>query len=670
MTSPPPGPHYKPAIDGLRALAIIAVVVYHAFPQALPGGFAGVDVFFVISGFLIAGLIFDALDAGTFRIRDFYARRIRRLFPALVTVLLVSLMLGWWVLLPSEYAHLGRHTAGGAAFIANVLLWKEAGYFDIASTNKPLLHLWSLGVEEQFYLVGPLAALALWHCPRRYRLSAVWALLLASFSLNVVLHLDDPITAFFSPLSRFWEILAGVQLALWSRVEANDVGARTGHWVFHLCARNALSVSAVGMALMVTTFLVLDENDAFLRWWLALPVAGTVMLLATGGHSPINTRWLASSPMVFVGLISYSLYLWHWPLLAFLRIIEGSAAQPLLRFLAVIIAVFLATATWRFVETPLRRSRAAATVPCLLMAGAIIGVVGAMVNVQDGVPLRMAEQIEQLQSLAWGPAMNATQACRNGVHLSHLSYCLESMPGANPEVALLGDSTANQYYWALKAHYDKLGIGLVNIGHSGYPILRDIDTTRHERYGCLEISTQILDEILRTPSIKTVILADRWSRDVAGGLIHTHRPELQDSVAIVREGIETTVAELVRAGKRVVLLSGIPELPYPATSCIRARPIYFSDRADKDRCAIPRAVVDQQSSIYRRMLRAVKERYPSVSLVDPASVLCDEQWCHGKVDGRLIFRDTQHLSAAGAEIVVNNIFQDILGSTADVTHGP
>ena len=669
MTSPSPQPHYKPAIDGLRALAIVAVVVFHAFPRTLPGGFAGVDVFFVISGFLIGGLIFDGLDAGTFCVRHFYARRIRRLFPSLITVLLATLLLGWLILLPSEYGHLGRHTAGGAAFVANVLSWREAGYFDIASANKPLLHLWSLGVEEQFYLLGPLAAIALWRCPRRYRLCAVWVFLLASFGLNLVLLLEDPITAFFSPLTRFWELLAGVQLALWSRLEATDTGASVWWWLPHLCARHGLLVSAIGLTLVVSTFFTLSETNAFLGWWLALPVSGTVMLLATTNHSPINSRWLASAPLVFVGLISYSLYLWHWPLLALLNIIEDADAAPALRLATIIIAVVLASATWRFLETPLRRSRASATVPCLLAAGIVIGIAGATVNLQDGLPQRVARQTEQLRSLAWGPEMNAAQACLSRFRQHHLSYCLESAPGAQPDIALLGDSAANQYFWALKEHYAKHGMNLLNLGRTACPVLRDVETTRHDRDSCVSISKHVLDEIVATPSIKTVILANRWSRDIAGGLIHARRPTQRDPVAILREGLEATVAELLRAGKRVVILSATPELPYPATSCIRARPFYFSDRTERDRCAIPRAAAEQQAATYRGMLSVVKERYPSLTLVDPTNALCDAHWCYGKADEKLLYRDIHHLSSAGAEFVIRKIFAEILGTERDAVDG-
>ncbi|MDR1349746.1 MAG: acyltransferase, partial [Zoogloeaceae bacterium] len=209
---------YRPDIDGLRAIAVLAVIGYHFFPAWIKGGFVGVDVFFVISGFLIGGILLEALRKGEFSLTEFYARRIRRIFPALILVLLSVLAFGWFALWPEDYQNLGKHTAGGAAFISNFLFWQEAGYFDVAAERKPLLHLWSLGVEEQFYIVFPISLWLLWRMKLRI-LAGIALFAFVSFVLNFAVYRSYPDFDFYFPLTRFWELLAGAVLWLVLRDE-------------------------------------------------------------------------------------------------------------------------------------------------------------------------------------------------------------------------------------------------------------------------------------------------------------------------------------------------------------------------------------------------------------------------------------------------------------------
>lgn len=266
---------YRADVDGLRALAVIAVVLFHAYRRQVTGGFIGVDVFFVISGYLISGIIWNALDSGAFSFTGFYARRIRRLFPALIPVLLASLAYGWFVLLPSDYAALGLDAAGGAGFVSNILLWQEAGYFDRAAALKPLLHLWSLGVEEQFYMVWPLA-LWLLHRAGLNRVIFLTAVIVSSFVASVMLVRHDPAGNFFLPMTRFWEFAAGALLAL----PGSDVSMRL--------PRVANWASASGLVLILASAVLLDEQMPF-PGWLAVPaVAGTVLIVGTGPRAWLN----------------------------------------------------------------------------------------------------------------------------------------------------------------------------------------------------------------------------------------------------------------------------------------------------------------------------------------------------------------------------------------------
>ena len=374
--------HYRTDIDGLRGLAVGGVVLFHALPRSLRGGFVGVDVFFVISGFLITGILLDAMARGRFDAIDFYARRARRLFPALALVLTACLAFGWWTLLPADYAKLGLHTGGGAAFLANLFFHAEVGYFDSGAETKPLLHLWSLGIEEQFYLLWPwLLVLAL-----HWRLNAglcIAAVLLASCGLNLAFVADDPQGTFYLPHTRFWELCIGALLGWGVHVEA-PLLRRLGD---SRPLRNTLA--SLGLLLIVGAMFGLHRGKTFPGGWALLPTVGAALAIAAGPQAFVNRRVLSSRGMVWLGAISFPLYLWHWPLLSFAQLISLGELSRADRLACVAAAVLLAWGTWRFVERPIRfgpRGRTAA--PWLLGTMVLIGVAGGAVFMADGMPAR------------------------------------------------------------------------------------------------------------------------------------------------------------------------------------------------------------------------------------------------------------------------------------------
>lgn len=356
-------PKYRPDIDGLRGIAIILVVIYHAFPAVLPGGFIGVDVFFVISGFLISAIVFDNLQRGSFSFFSFYGHRVRRIFPALILVLATSLVAGWFYLVFDEYYRLTKHIAAGSLFISNFLLWGESSYFDHAAYTKPMLHLWSLAVEEQFYLIWPPL---LWAA---YRLKKNWlplaiTLMVASFAINLWLTRSDSTGAFFLPQSRIWEPLAGGLLAyffLHRRKRASAAGTastsldqmRTG-----TLSRWREVISLAGLAAIGACLFLVNDQSPYPSWWGLLPVLGAALIISAGTSARIN-RYLVGSPvLVGVGLISYPLYLWHWPILSFIRIVSGPSAPVWIICAGLAGAILLAWLTYRLVENPIRRREA------------------------------------------------------------------------------------------------------------------------------------------------------------------------------------------------------------------------------------------------------------------------------------------------------------------------
>ena len=340
---------YRPEIDGLRAIAVVSVLLSHTFPSILPGGFVGVDIFFVISGFLITRLIFKDLQEKSFSIWLFYQRRIRRIFPALCVVLMTCLVFGWVILTPAEYELFGTHLAASAGFAPNIIFWKEAGYFDKEAITKPLLHLWSLGVEEQFYLVWPIVLLLGYQlCSQNLaRLLGVCLLLcLGSLALSVSIMFSSPVTDFYSPLTRFWELGIGGCLALSISLNSpNNLKPATN------LPMNTINLLGLGSLMMA--FWMINDQRVFPGLWALLPCIGTALILfATNNRASTQAigiqQLLSSKVLVSLGLISYPLYLWHWPLLSFARILEGQAISVTSRLVIIALYLVLAWLNYQF----------------------------------------------------------------------------------------------------------------------------------------------------------------------------------------------------------------------------------------------------------------------------------------------------------------------------------
>ena len=363
---------YRPDIDGLRALAVSLVVVFHLFPGAAPGGFYGVDVFFVISGYLITGIILREIAGGEFRFRRFYARRVRRLFPALFTVLAAVLALGSVVMFPVDLKALGVDTLASIFFVPNLLYGNEGGYFKVLAESKPLLHLWSLGVEEQFYLAWPLLLVI---TRAKYRIWILVILAALSFEYGIYLGKADPTMAFYSPLSRLWELgVGGVLAALGVERSGREL------------------LSAAGLVVIAASAALLGSHPRFPGLWAALPVAGTAMVIAGG------SRVLGRAPFVAIGRISYPIYLWHWPLFTLSSSLHGRGYPARLGLIAA--TLVLASLTYRFVEIPFQRGRWRQRLfPAAGAAMALAGCAGLVLFQAGGFPSRFSRQIRPVLTL-------------------------------------------------------------------------------------------------------------------------------------------------------------------------------------------------------------------------------------------------------------------------------
>jgi peptidoglycan/LPS O-acetylase OafA/YrhL len=530
-TSPFPHLKYRPDIDGLRAVAVLAVVGYHAFPAIFPGGLIGVDVFFVISGFLITGIIVDGLDNGTFSFAEFYRRRIRRIFPALAVVLAACLVAGWFLLLPDEFARLGKHAAAGAGFVLNFVLWGEAGYFDKAAVTKPLLHLWSLGVEEQFYIAWPLLLFA----TGRARLPLIWLvgiLLAVSFVISIMLGRSDAVMAFYSPVTRFWELMSGGLLALAVRRSPSG-GTKPNAAMAHLR-------SLLGMVAIAIPVFLLDDKSTFPGWWALLPVVGAYLIISAGPDAWIN-RVLSWRGLVAIGLISYPLYLWHWPLLSFLTIAQSQTPPVVWRIVAVLVSVGLAWATYRFVEKPVRFGAARETKAYGSVAAIVaLGAIGIFIDHQEGFTGRaiVAQNMathntttddtplsRYLAKLAADPnylqKLDDQRSDKIRIPYCHMDAssatfadfrptfdrCL-AIDSSRKNVLVLGDSHAADVYTALVSAYPEINF-LQSTGAGCTPI-SSLGTTR----ACKDMLEYTLSYLASHP-VDAVVIEAIWPPDYA-----------------------------------------------------------------------------------------------------------------------------------------------------------
>lgn len=473
---------YRPDVDGLRALAVSLVVLYHAYPSTFPGGFIGVDIFFVISGYLITGIIARGISADRFDLVEFYARRARRIFPALLIVLAATLVVGYRWMLPDAYRQLGIDTVASAAFSANIALMLQSGYFDVESAKKPLLHLWSLGIEEQFYLFWPLALMLSARLGANlFRASLLLGL--ASFALNLAFTGPQPIAAFYLPFTRAFELFAGAVLALGWRetpeAQWHDFRALAG---------------AVLIGLSVALF---DSTVPFPGWRAALPVAGTMLMLSAPGAW--GCRYILSSrPMVSIGLISYPHYLWHSPLLVYFALIKTNPLTEIERGLIICLSLILAWATYRLIELPIRfGSRQPLKTRGLVAGMAAVAAAGIIVVRWDGFEARLPPQVRAIASIRTDGSGWRVGECLLDLsqQADYAETCVDR--GKRPLVFLWGDSTAGALLPGLRQAQETREFGIAQFtANSCMPALDVAPNCRQHNARVLEIAAKLDPEVV------------------------------------------------------------------------------------------------------------------------------------------------------------------------------
>jgi peptidoglycan/LPS O-acetylase OafA/YrhL len=648
----PAHPAYRPDIDGLRAIAVLLVVIHHAFPQSLKGGFIGVDLFFVISGFLISTIIFQNLQQSTFSFLDFYKRRVKRIFPALSLVLLASFVVGWFVLLPTDYKQLGKHIAAGAAFVSNFAFWSESGYFDSGSKLKPLLHLWSLGIEEQYYIFWPLIVLFAWK--RKINLFKVCLILFAiSFAINVFTAKGNAVAAFYSPLSRFWELLIGSILAYTSLHTPDDSKPVKSVRSDDTSKVNTNNLMAwIGFGLLVIGVYFINPERRFPGFWALFPTLAAYLLIKAGPKAWFNQNILSQKILVWIGLISFPLYLWHWPVLVFAEIKWGSL-DLLTKFGLIALSLLLAWLTYRFIERPIRFGKLVVKtkkIPLALCAILLaITALGGYTYQRDGFSNRFPKFIQAL--LKNQPKLD--EGWRSGsciLEQGHPSSefspsCVDKVK--RPMLFLWGDSHAAALYPGLKHLQDTGAYSFGVAQRTGAvcpPIIGDA------RPWCNEINTDSF-KLIKELKPEIVMMYAYWSHglDGKGGFAG-----LYDLTKL-----DATVAELKKIGvKKIILMGPSPywrnSLPHnivenwKKTKTVAKPPLRLSYGDFGLVAELP---------LYDKQMRAIAMRL-NVSYISGVDFLCNADGCltRDSEDGvKVASIDYGHLTVDAAQTYLKRI---------------
>jgi peptidoglycan/LPS O-acetylase OafA/YrhL len=627
---------YRPDVDGLRAIAVLAVVVFHAAPKLIPGGFVGVDVFFVISGFLISGIILRALSRGTFSLLEFYARRVKRIFPALIVMLAGVWLLGRAVLLSDEFQKLGKHIAAGAGFIFNVILFKDTKAYFGAITS-PLIHLWSLGVEEQFYLIWPLFLLATWKLGKG-QLGAIISAAAISFVLNVTAISAHPLASFYLPWNRLWELALGGALAHAQLREAAHFDragmALKARWpslakLFGPHARGLL-----GIGLLVASFAIINEDRAFPGWWALAPCIGAFLLISAGPRGWINRQVLSRPAMVFIGLISYPLYLWHWPLLSLAHTADWRDFTAMVKVTAVAIAFVLATITYKYVELPIRRSPKTMQLARPLLAVMLVCLCVGYMTFKKSIPPRSASaEIGRF----------VTAATEHDPYPDDEGFLTF---GKGPKsVLFIGDSTLAQYHGRIARILSEHPLNThkaVLAWKAGCAPASELALVDPD--GCGKL-LQSAVEYAKDPQVDTIVIGFCWYAYFVGILDEEHVGEtgpLVPGTDQALDGLKRMMAGFANQGKRVYLVLQLPlDSDFPPMQMIR-RSVFSSgfhlDVRPADRASIVRTI----NPFASRLLQIAQDT--GAKVIDPMDSLCDRNSCPSVTPGgEPIYHDSWHL---------------------------
>jgi len=640
---------YRPEIDGLRAVAVVPVILFHAGLAGFSGGFVGVDVFFVISGYLITTIILADLAAGRFSIARFYERRARRILPALSVVMLACLPFAWAWMLPGELAAFGKSLIATALFGSNILFWRESGYFDATTELKPLLHTWSLAVEEQYYLFFPPLLALLWRWRRGLVMPALLGGALASLALAEWGARHVPSANFYLLPTRMWELLIGAMVAWQHSRSPRMMASRVV----------AEAAGLAGLGLILYAVVVFDAATPMPGLWTLIPVGGTALVLGLARHGTWAAHLLGWRPLVGIGLISYSAYLWHQPVLAFARIRLITAPEGWLLVVLLAATFGLAWLSWRYVEQPFRGAApwlpggrriglatlASIGAACLIGAALLAG--GGFGGRLSPAGLRFDSVTGPQDPLA--PNYGLHPDCDAGGFVTPPTCRLSDQP----EIALWGDSYAMHLAQALRDSASARPFVQLTLSQCGpFPDLAQNGTLTSWQ-SCIAFNDAALAWIMGQDSVKTVVISSPFDHAKAGlftrdDTVVTDREARQAALAT---RLATLAQDLAAVGKQLVIVSPPPRTGLDLGLChLRNRLM----GAAPNTCDFPQGADHTHNPLPRDLLQRLETRVTVIWLED---LLCRDGICRRSLDGVPVYRDPGHLSVAGSAL---------LGSTTDL----
>ncbi|WP_161597534.1 acyltransferase family protein [Fluviispira multicolorata] len=629
---------YRSDIDGLRAVAVILVVFFHLFPEANPGGFIGVDIFFVISGFLISTIIFKNLDNNSFSILDFYFRRIVRIFPALILVLLSTFLIGWLLLLDGEFKNLGKHIIGGIGFVSNVIQWREGlNYFN--SYLKPLLNLWSLGVEEQFYFVWPFVVIICWRF-KKYLLTIIILFLILSFIVNIffLFSLENLNFSYKMPVTRFWEILFGSLLGYISLYKKRD-------------DRKIINniKSFLGLSFIILSLIFINSGKLFPGFWALLPVIGSYLIIDSGQNSYINRVFLANQYVVYLGLISYPIYLWHWPLITYNKLLFSDQPPLVSLIIVLILTIFLSMITYHFLEKPIKKVNKKFAAYTLLSVSLLAGLIG--LSGYIGIIKPYSDQFGMTE---YSIAINDWNfPTKNLQPRKFLDTDFYESKDYKEKILFLGDSNMEQY----APRIERLLSENKNIEK------KSIFFTKN---GCMPIkNVRVLNKpechpfvnnaykFSENPEIKTVVIGSLWlsyfDNNTKAYYQNDNFIEYLSKSPIASDKVlnefQLSVKKLVDLKKSVYVILNIPRgdglQPNKMInrSLVGEKFSLNSANLDKDE------IINSYDSFVKRLKNVVIQA--GAQVIDPLDYLCDnDSKCPISFENKLIYKDSGHLRAS------------------------
>ena len=658
MTAGVNAPRYRPDIDGLRAIAVVPVVLFHAGFTSVSGGFVGVDVFFVISGYLITQLLLNDIRSGSFSIARFYERRIRRIFPALFAVIGASSLAAWFIFMPGEMAYFARSAAAAALFSSNMLFFSESGYFDAEAHLKPLLHTWSLAVEEQFYIVFPLLLFGVtrraWPVARV--LVGLW---LASFALSLYAQQFAPVFNFYWAPPRFWELLTGAVLAAATVPVLTTAMSR---WLI-LAGLGLIAISVFGY----------DENTVFPGLTALVPCLGAAFVIHGGSAPGAAIQILSARPIVQIGLMSYSLYLWHWPVIVFTRYLNAGQLSVATASATVVVSFALAYVSWRWIELPFRGKGA-----LLNRRGVIVGAslliatttsFGVTVSLLHGLPMRLPIAAQGLyaarddRSVCSSPKYFVpvdAAVPREDMELRALCSIGATDDNSGIEGALdfvvWGDSHAAAMAPAIDKIARAHGRTGALLGRGSCPPLLDFDTgasNRKKIKNCMLYNAAAL-RFIANNQVAVVFLVARWPK-------YVHHSEygnegiffdpndaimLDDFSAELAQSLGVTLSAISKAGAKAVIVMDVPEMGYDVPHALAKA----SMTGDAIAIAPQRQAVRRRQALTLSVLTAAAEKYDA-TFIDPTERICDATACRIRAGNIVLYADEDHLTRSGAEYI-------------------